>query len=99
MDEKKLLELVNDDDFIEEILDCSSRTEMRQIFEHHGKNISEEELDYLIATIEKASQTAIDVCGDKSMDIVAGGTSFNALEDSLTRRLMFRLQKTDFDPI
>ena len=99
MDENKLFELVSDDNFIKEILDCSSRNEIRQLFETKGKTISEEELDYLVATIEKALQTANTVCSDQSMDIVAGGTSFDALEDSLTRKLLFRSQKMDFDLI
>ena len=98
MDENKLLNLINDDGFIEEILDCSSREEIKNIFENNGKSISEEEIDYLIESIEKASQTANTICSDKSMDIVAGGTDYDPLNDSLTRHILFRTQNTGFNP-
>lgn len=98
MDENKLFELVKNDAFLDQLLDSSSREEMRQILESTGQNISEEELDYLITTIEKAIQTSSDVCSDESMDIVAGGTDYHPVEDHILRRTMFKTENARFNP-
>lgn len=99
MDENKFVELIKNDDFIDNLLGCSSREEMRKIFENYNQTVSEEELDYFVETIEKALQAANSICSDDSMETVAGGTDivgqrveankeFNLIEDAVFRRAL-----------
>ena len=100
MDENKFAELVKNDDFVESLLGCSSREEMRKIFESYNQTVSEEELDYFVETVEKALQTANTVCDDDSMEIVAGGTNFNAIEHAFCRKAIFNAKpEEEFSPM
>lgn len=99
MDENKFSDLIKNDDFIDGLLGCSSREEMRKIFEKYNQTVSEEELDYFVETVEKALQTANTTCSDESMEIVAGGTNFNAVEDAFCRKALFNnAQSEKFNP-
>lgn len=80
MDENKFAELIKNDDFIDGLLGCSSREEMRKIFESYNQTVSEDELDYFVETIEKALQTANSLCSDESMEAVAGGTDISRID-------------------
>ena len=93
MDENKFVDLIKNDDFIDSLLRCSSREEMRRVFADYSQTVSEEELDYFVETIEKALQTANSICSDDSMEIVAGGTSYNAIEDAFCRKAIFNTQQ------
>ena len=99
MDENKFVELIKNDNFIGGLLGCSSREEMRKIFESYNHAVSEEELDYFIETIEKALQTANSVCSDDTMGVIAGGTNFNAIEDAFCRKAVFNIHPQKFDPM
>ncbi len=109
MDENKFTELVKNDEFIDSLLGCSSREEMRKVFENYNQTVSEDELDYFVETIEKALQTANSICNDDSIETVAGGASitggevegndtFNAVEDAFCRRAIFGDRKQQFKP-
>ncbi|MDO4199362.1 MAG: hypothetical protein Q4D57_01185 [Clostridia bacterium] len=110
MDENKFAQLIKNDEFIDGLLGCSSREEMRQIFENYGQTVSEEELDYFVETVEKALQTANSICSDESMEIVAGGQKidggdveaeqhFDPIEDAFCRKAIFNAHNESFKPM
>ena len=99
MDENKFTELVKNDEFIDSLLGCSSREEMRKVFENYNQTVSEYDLDYFVETVEKALQTANSICSDESMETVAGGTNFNTVEDAFCRKAIFNAHKQSFKPI
>ncbi len=110
MDENKFTELIKNDNFIDELLACSSREEMRAIFENYNQTVSEEELDYFIETVEKALQAANSVCSDKFMEFVAGGTNlsgenitaadkYNPIDYAVLKRAIFNSHHNQFKPL
>ena len=105
MDENKFAELIKNDNFIDELLACSSREEMRAIFENYNQTVSEEELDYFIETVEKALQAANSVCSDKFMEFVAGGENitaddkYNPIDYAVLKRAIFNSRHQQFKPL
>lgn len=102
MDENKIFTLINNNSFIEKFLNTSSRKEMFQLFEEQGEHISEEELDDLIVTVEKALQLSGNIPCEKlnedSMEIVAGG-NFDRIEDCIARKTLFKREPINFLPL
>lgn len=110
MDENKFAELIKNDSFIDGLLGCSSREEMRTIFENYNQTVSEEELDYFVETVEKALQTANSIDNDESMEIVAGGATvdggeitandtYNPIDHAVLQRAIFNAHQQPFKPM
>lgn len=105
MDENKFTELIKNDNFIDELLGCSSREEMHAIFENYSQTVSEEEIDYFIETVEKSLQAANSVCSDKFMEFVAGGENitaddkYNPIDHAVLKKAIFNSHHYQFKPL
>ena len=73
--EKKFNELLNDKDFVEEILNMDTIEDVQAGFAQHGVEISEDEVDKLGDIIEETSKKMSKLSEDELNQIAGGGHS------------------------
>lgn len=74
MDEKKLSDILKDEDFIEEIFTTATPQEVKELFQEKGLNLSNEETEKIIEIFEKNIENA-DNLSDDQLQNICGGTS------------------------
>lgn len=86
MDEKRLQQLLNNDEFIEKILTAATVDEMQLLFSSHGRKVSEKEIQMIIDSLEKAIEDTPIVISENNN--IAGGTDINKTTNTTLLPLM-----------
>ena len=74
MDEEKLSNILKDEDFIEKIFTTATPTEVKELFQEKGLDLSDEETEKVIEIFEKNIETA-DSLPDEQLQRISGGIS------------------------
>ena len=74
MDEKKLLDILKDEDFIEEVFTTATPQEIKELFQKKGLNLSDKEIEKVIEFFEKNIEDA-ESLSNEELQSISGGTS------------------------
>lgn len=74
MDEKKLSDILKDEDFIEEIFTTATPLEVKELFQEKGLELSDKETEKVIEIFEKNIEDA-DNLSNEELQSISGGTS------------------------
>ncbi|MBR0423074.1 MAG: hypothetical protein IJJ04_00295 [Clostridia bacterium] len=88
MDEKKLLDILKDEDFIEEVFTTATPQEIKELFQKKGLNLSDKEIEKVIEFFEKNIEDA-ESLSNEELQSISGGTSvrINNLENILLKNI------------
>lgn len=88
MDEKKLLDILKDEDFIEEVFTTATPQEIKELFQKKGLNLSDQEIEKVIEFFEKNIEDA-ESLSNEELQSISGGTSvrINNLENILLKNI------------
>ena len=70
---EKLLEKLKQADFMEKLINCNTREEIKEVLEKEGVNATDEEIDEMIDEISKIAE-AMSKIDEKDMDEISGGS-------------------------
>ena len=82
---EKLLEKLKQADFMEKIINCNTREEIKEVLEKEGVNATDEEINEMIDEISKITE-AISKIDEKDMDEISGGSG-SGVRDGLAEEI------------